>query len=86
LCMTAYNWCQVPQTVVFAVLALLGGAGVLTPYAMLGLDVVFGLLALVYEWFVARTALAVSGPRAALVILADVMLAVALTHISRALY
>jgi hypothetical protein len=86
LCMTAYNWCQVPQTVVFAVLALLGGAGVLAPYATLGLDVVFGLLALVYEWFVARAALAVSGPRAALVILADVILAVVLTHISRVLY
>jgi len=83
---TAYNWCQVPQTIVFATVALLGGAGLLSADAMLIVDLILGLGALVYEWYVARVALAVSGPRAALVILADVLLAVVLSHISRALY
>jgi hypothetical protein len=83
---TAYNWCQVPQTVVFATVALLGGAGLLSANAMLIVDLILGLGALAYEWYVARVALAVSGPRAGLVILADVLLAVFLSHISRALY
>jgi hypothetical protein len=83
---TAYNWCQVPQTVVFATVALLGGAGLLSANAMLIVDLILGLSALAYEWYVARVALAVSGPRAGLVILADVLLAVFLSHISRALY
>jgi hypothetical protein len=83
---TAYNWCQVPQTVVFATVALLGGVGLLSANAMLIVDLILGLGALAYEWYVARVALTVSGPRAGLVILADVLLAVFLSHISRALY
>jgi len=83
---TAYNWCQVPQTVLFAVVAVLGGMGVLSPNAMLSVDLILGIAALAYEWFVARVALAVTGPRASVVILADVILAVILSHISRAMY
>jgi hypothetical protein len=84
--MTAYNWCQVPQTVVFAAVALLGGAGILSPNAMLVVDLILGVGALVYEWYVARVALALSGALAGLIILADVLLAVILSHISRAMY
>jgi len=84
--MVAYNWCQVPQTVVFAVVALLGGIGVLSAEGVLIGDLIVGLAALVYEWFVSRVALAVSGPRAGLVILADIVLATVLSHISAALY
>jgi hypothetical protein len=83
---TAYNWCQVPQTIVFAVVALLGGAGILSGKAMLSVDLILGIAALVYEWYIASVALALSGPRAAVVILADVILAVVLSHISGALY
>jgi hypothetical protein len=82
----AYNWCQVPQTLVFATIALLGGAGVISADAMLIVDLILGLGALVYEWYIARVALALTGPRAALVILCDVLLAVVLTHISQVLY
>jgi hypothetical protein len=84
--MVAYNWCQVPQTVVFAAVALAGGVGLLSAQGMLVGDLIAGLAALVYEWYVSRVALAVSGPRAALVILADVILATVLSHISAALY
>jgi hypothetical protein len=84
--MTAYNWSQVPQTIIFAAVALLGGAGILSANAMLSVDLILGIGALVYEWYIARVALALSGGRAGLVILSDVVLAVALTHISRALY
>jgi len=47
---------------------------------------IVGLAALVYEWYVSRVALAVSGPQAALVIIADIGLAFVLGHISSALY
>ena len=84
--MTAYNWCQVPQTLVFATVALLGGIGILSADGMLIADLIAGSAALVYEWYVSRVALAVSGGRAALVILADVILATVLSHVSAALY
>jgi len=84
--MTAYNWCQVPQTAVFAAVALAGGVGILSTQGMLVADLIVGIAALVYEWFVSRVALAVSRPRAALVILADVLLATLLSHISSSLY
>ena len=83
---TAYNWCQTPQTLVFAFMALLGGAGILPPYAMLGVDLVLGLGALVYGWYIARVALGINGGQASLIVLADMVLAVVLTHISRAIY
>jgi hypothetical protein len=84
--MTAYNWSQVPQTIVFAAVALLGGAGIFSANAMLSVDLILGIATLVYEWYIARVALALSSGRAALIILADVVLAVVLTHVSRALY
>jgi hypothetical protein len=86
LFMTAYNWCQVPQTTLFALIALAGGAGLLSADAMLVFDLVAGLATLVYEWYVARTALRLSGGRAVLIILVDVLLATLLTHISMAMY
>ena len=84
--MVAYNWCQVPQTVVFAVVALAGAVGLLSAEGMLVADLFAGLAALVYEWYVSRVALAISGSRAALVILADVILATVLSHVSASLY
>jgi len=84
--MTAYNWSQVPQTIIFAAVALVGGAGIFSANAMLSVDLILGIATLVYEWYIARVALALSSGRAALIILADVVLAVVLTHVSRALY
>jgi len=84
--MVAYNWCQVPQTAVFTAVALAGAIGLLSGQGMLIADLVVGVAALVYEWYVARVALAVSRLRAALVILVDVVLATVLSHISATLY
>jgi hypothetical protein len=84
--MVAYNWCQVPQTVVFALVAFGGAVGLLSNEGMLIADLIVGLGALVYEWYIARVALAVSRPRAGLVILADIALATLLTNVSAALY
>ena len=84
--MAAYNWCQVPQMVAFAFVALVGATGLLSAEWVLGADVVVGLAAFVYEWYVSRVALAVSRPKAALVIAVDVALATVLTHVSASLY
>ena len=84
--MVAYNWCQVPQTAAFAAVALLGGLGVISADVMLVGDLVAGVAALVYEWYVSRVALAVPGRLAALVIVADMILAAVLSHVSVALY
>jgi hypothetical protein len=84
--MVAYNWCQVPQMAVFTLIALVGATGLLSPDGVLIGDLIVGLAALVYEWYVARVALAISGSRAVLVIVADIALATVLTHVSTALY
>jgi hypothetical protein len=84
--MVAYNWCQVPQTVVFAVVALAGGIGLLSANGVVTADLIAGFAALVYEWYVSRVALAVSRPKAMLVILVDLVLATVLSHVSAALY
>jgi hypothetical protein len=84
--MTAYNWCQVPQTAVFALIALAGGFELLSADAMLVCDLIAGVAALVYEWYVARVGLALSGTRALLIVAVDVLLATLLSHISMAMY
>src|SRR5215469_13427276 len=84
--MVAYNWCQLPQMVVFALVALGGATGLLSAEGVLIADLVVGIAALVYEWYVARVALAVSRPRAVAVIIVDIALATVLTHVSTALY
>jgi hypothetical protein len=86
LFMTAYNWCQVPQTVAFTAVTVLGAVGVLPAEGVVLGDLVVGIGALVYEWYISRVALAVSGPLAALVIVIDVILATVLSHVAVALY
>src|SRR3984885_633972 len=84
--MVAYNWCQLPQMALFAAVALVGGAGLLSPMGVLIADLIVGIAALAYEWYISRVALAVSRPKAVLVIVVDVVLASVLSHISASLY
>lgn len=84
--MVAYNWCQLPQMVVFTIVALAGATGLLSAEGVLIADLVVGIAALVYEWYIARVALAVSRPQAVVVIVVDIALATLLTHVSTALY
>ena len=86
LFMTTYNWCQVPQTVAFTAVTLLGAIGALPAEGVVLGDLVVGIGALVYEWYISRVARAVSGPLAGLVIVIDVILATVLSHVAVALY
>lgn len=84
--MVAFNWCQVPQNVVFALVALAGAADLVSPQGMLIADLIIAIAALIYEWYVSYVALAISRPRAVLVIFVDVVLSTVLAHVSSALY
>jgi hypothetical protein len=84
--MTAYNWCQVPQIVLFSAIAAVEAVGMLGegPAAAIGLAAAAAVF--VYEWFIARVALDVSVPVAILIVAVDVTLAGLLQQIDESLY
>ena len=84
--MTAYNWCQVPQIVLFSAIAAVQAVGLVGegPAAVIGL--VAAVAVLVYEWFVARVALDVSVLVAIMVVVVDVSLAAIIQSVDESLY
>lgn len=84
LFMVAYNWSQVPQTMLFVLLAI---AGAMVPNGLAQVAEIGGAITvLVYEWFIARSALQVASPQAVLIVLLDVLLGSVLTRITEGLY
>lgn len=82
----AYNWAQIPQTLLIAAVSLERAAGIF-PAAVGGFAELAALAAvLVYEWYIARVALAVTGAQAFLVVVLDVMLGLALGRVTTMLY
>jgi len=84
--MVAYNWSQVPQTVLLTIVGLDAATGLLPPHIIQFVEAVATLAVLVYEWYIARVALAVSGPQAALVVVIDVVLGTTLGRVAQGLY
>ena len=84
--MVPYNWCQVPQSVLFVLVGIEAGSGVLSAQASETLDIVAAVATLVYEWYIARIALETTGSAAAFVVLVDLVLGVFLSRISGSLY
>ena len=84
--MVAYNWCQVPQTLLFVAVALLAGGGPPPSTAAQLTELAAACAALAYEWYVARLTLEVSSAQAALVILLDVLLGSLLNRVTESLY
>jgi hypothetical protein len=84
--MTAYNWCQVPQIVLFSAIAAVEAVGVVGEGPAAAIGLIAAAAVLVYEWFVARVALDVSVPAAILVVVVDVTLAALLHQIDESLY
>ena len=84
--MVAYNWSQLPQTVLFALVGLDGATGLLTPSSMQFAQFSAAVAALVYEWYIARVALLVSGAQATVIVMVDLVLGTALGRIAEALY
>lgn len=84
--MVAYNWCQIPQAVLFLIVGLDIGTGILPGSAGDFAGLAAAVAVLVYEWYIARVALAIPGVQAVLVVLVDLVLGTALSRVAEALY
>jgi len=84
--MVVYNWSQIPQTVLFVLVGLDGATGLLAPSAAQFAGLLAIIASLVYEWYIARVALAVTGAQATLVVIFDLVLSTALGHVAHGLY
>jgi len=84
--MLVYNWSQIPQFVLFAVIGLDGATG-LAPSSIAGSAALGAFLAvLVYEWYIGRVALGATGAQATLIVIIDQLLGACLDRIAQALY
>jgi hypothetical protein len=84
--MVAYNWSQIPQTGLFVLVGLEGAAGLATPSAARSVSLLAVVATLVYEWYIARVALTVTGTQATLVVIVDLLLGTSLGRIAAGLY
>jgi hypothetical protein len=84
--MVAYNWCQVPQTVLFLIIGLDVATGILPGAAGGFAGLAAAVAVMVYEWYIARVALAVPAPQAVLVVLVDLVFGSALSRVAASLY
>jgi hypothetical protein len=84
--MVAYNWSQVPQSVLFVLVGLETESGVLGASPAQAIEVAAGIAVLVYEWFIARVALDATAPAAILVVLVDLVVGVVVSNVASSLY
>jgi hypothetical protein len=84
--MVAYNWSQVPQSVLLVLIGLQRAAGLSSPSAAQSVELIATVALLVYEWYIARTALATTGIQSMLVVILDLVLGSVLGRITEALY
>jgi hypothetical protein len=78
----AWNWSKVPQLVAMLAATMIGAIGVL-PAPVLDVLAIVALFYVVWiAWFAARTALAVTGGRAAFVVVMDMMLGLFITGLT----
>ena len=84
--MVPYNWCQLPQSVLFVLVGLDSESGILGDPIAQAIEVAAAVAVLVYEWYIARVALETNGTAATLVVLADLVLGVIITRAAGSLY
>lgn len=84
--MVPYNWCQLPQSVLFVVIGLQSQSEALGSSVSQMLEFAAAIAVLVYEWYIARVALETSGAAATLIVLVDLVLGVVVTRAAGALY
>ncbi len=82
----AYNWAQLLETLVFVAVAAIAALDLLPEGAAEALSAMSLLLALVYEWFIARVAVGGGGAVAAMLVLIDIVLGAGLSRITQGLY
>ena len=84
--MVVYNWCQVPQTVLFLIVGLDIAAGMLPGGAGDAVGLAAAIAVMVYEWYIARLALTIPAAQAVLVVLVDLVLGTVLSRVAESLY
>ncbi len=84
--MVVYNWSQIPQSVLFVLVGLDTATGLLPPAGAHFAGLLAAIAALAYEWYIARVALAVTGPQATLVVIIDLLLSTTVGRIALSLY
>jgi hypothetical protein len=84
--MTAYNWCQVPQIVLFSAVTLAEAVGLVGSTVASAAGLAAAAAVLVYEWFIARVALDVAPGAAILVVVVDLLLAAIMRQVDESLY
>lgn len=84
--MVVYNWSHIPQMALIAIVAVDRATGVLPASAGRFAELAVTLGVLVYDWYIARVALAVTGAQAALVAMLDLLVGVALGRAALILY
>ena len=84
--MVPYNWCQLPQSVLFVLVGLELGTGTLSDPVSQTIEIAAAIAVLVYEWYIARVALETSRSAATLVVLVDLVLGVLITRAAGSLY
>jgi hypothetical protein len=84
--MVAYNWSQIPQTVLVTLIGLDTATGLLPASSAHVAELGATVAVLVYEWYIARVALQVTGAQATLVVVVDLMLGSTLGRVARGLY
>ncbi len=84
--MVPYNWCQLPQSILFVMIGLQSESGALGSPISQTLEFAAAIAVLVYEWYIARVALETSGGAATLVVLVDLVLGVVVTRAAGGLY
>jgi hypothetical protein len=84
--MVPYNWCQLPQGVLFVCVGVEAMTGALSDTVSQAIEIAAFIAVLVYEWFIARVALETSGAAAAMIVLVDVVLLELVTRTAGSLY
>ena len=84
--MVVYNWSAVPQSALLVLIGLQHAVGLSSPAASQSIELVATVGLLVYEWYIARTALATTGVQSALVVTLDLVLGSVLQRVTEALY
>ncbi|QQP88676.1 hypothetical protein IGS68_22055 [Skermanella sp. TT6] len=77
--LSAYNWSSVIQMGVYLPVVAVSDSGLVPGSLGEGMVLIVTLLVLIYQWFIARTTLDISGGAAAGVVLLDMVLAVFIT-------
>jgi hypothetical protein len=84
--MVAYNWSQIPQSLLFVIVGADAASGLFPPHVAQLVDFAAAIAVLVYEWYIARVALMVSAAQAVPVVLLDLVIGAVLSRVTEGLY